>query len=121
MDLNPKTQYGMVKPGLQAVPPVALLEVGRVMANGASKYGLMNWRALPVSSSVYYDAAMRHLMAWWDGQDIDIESGLPHLAHVAANMCILLDAASGPWLVDDRPIAGFTNEFISDNTKATNG
>ena len=35
----------------------------------------------------------------------------------AANLCILLDADSGPWLEDDRPIAGYTNEFISDNTK----
>jgi hypothetical protein len=117
MDSNPKTQYGIAKPGLSNVPPLPLLAIGRVMANGASKYGPMNWRALPVSSSTYYDAAMRHLMAWWDGQNNDPETGLPHLAHAAANLCILLDADSGPWLEDDRPIAGYTNEFISDNTK----
>jgi hypothetical protein len=77
----------------------------------------MNWRKDPVSASTYYDAAMRHLMAWWDGQTNDPETGLPHLAHAAANLCILLDADSGPWLQDDRPLAGFVNEFISDNTK----
>ena len=47
----------------------------------------------------------------------DPETGLPHLAHAAANMCIVLDADSGPWLQDDRPIAGYANEFISDNTR----
>jgi len=30
---------------------------------------------------------------------------------------ILLDADSGPWSTDDGALAGFTNEFISDNTK----
>jgi hypothetical protein len=60
-------------------------------------------------------------MAWWDGQDLDPMTGLSHLAHVAANMCILLDADSGPWLQDDRPLAGFANEYISDNTRELKG
>jgi hypothetical protein len=117
MDTNPKTQYGLAKPSLSKVPPLPLLAVGQVMSIGAAKYGPMNWRKDPVSASTYYDAAMRHLMAWWDGQTNDPETGLPHLAHAAANLCILLDADSGPWLQDDRPLAGYTNEFISDNTK----
>jgi hypothetical protein len=117
MDTNPKTQYGLTKPGIHAVPPLAILAIGQVMAFGASKYGLTNWRHDPVTASTYYNAAMRHLMAWWDGQDLDIESGQNHLAMAAANLCILLDAESGPWLLDDRPIEGYTNEFISDNTK----
>lgn len=119
MDANPKTQYGLAKPSLSKVPPLALLAIGQVMTVGADKYGPMNWRKDPVSSSTYYDAAMRHLMAWWDGQNNDPETGLPHLAHVAANMCILLDAFSGPWLLDDRPLAGYTQKYITDNTKAT--
>ena len=118
MDANPKTQYGLAKPGLSKVPPLALLAVGEVMSKGAAKYGPMNWRTDPVSSSTYYDAAMRHLTAWWDGQNNDPETGLPHLAHAAANMCILLDAFSGPWLLDDRPLAGYAHKFITDNTKA---
>jgi hypothetical protein len=117
MDTNPKTQYGLAKPGLSNVPPLPLFAIGQVMADGAAKYGPMNWRKDPVSASTYYDAAMRHLMAWWDGQDLDPMTGLSHLAHVAANMCILLDADSGPWLQDDRPLAGFANEYISDNTR----
>jgi hypothetical protein len=121
MDTNPKTQYGLAKPGLSSVPPLPLFAIGQVMADGAAKYGSMNWRKDPVSASTYYDAAMRHLMAWWDGQDLDPMTGLSHLAHVAANMCILLDADSGPWLQDDRPLAGFANEYISDNTRELKG
>jgi hypothetical protein len=41
--------------------------------------------------------------AWWDGQDIDPESGQSHLAHVRANMGILLDAEANGCLQDDRP------------------
>ena len=92
MDGNPKTQYGLAKPSLSKVPPLPLLAIGQVMMNGAHKYGPHN----------------------------DPETGLPHLAHAAANLCILMDADSGPWLQDDRPIAGYTNEFISDNTKKAN-
>jgi hypothetical protein len=121
VDTNPKTQYGLAKPGLSNVPPLPLFAIGQVMADGAAKYGPMNWRKDPVSASTYYDAAMRHLMAWWDGQDLDPTTGLSHLAHVAANMCILLDADSGPWLLDDRPIAGYVNEYISDNTRELKG
>lgn len=117
MDDNPKTQYGLAKPGLSKVPPVPLLAIGEVMAAGAAKYGPMNWRKDPVSASTYYDAAMRHLMAWWDGQDCDPETGLQHLAHAAANLCILLDAYSGIWLRDDRPLAGYAHQFIYENTK----
>jgi hypothetical protein len=53
IDTNPKTQYGLAKPSLTYVPPVALFEVGRVMEIGAAKYGPMNWRKDPVSYSTY--------------------------------------------------------------------
>jgi hypothetical protein len=52
---------------------------------------------------VYYDAAMRHLMAYFDGQDLDPESGLPHLAHVMACASILIDAKKNETLNDNRP------------------
>jgi hypothetical protein len=55
-----------------------------------------------VSSTVYYDAALRHLMAWFDGETIDPESGLSHLAHVMACCNILLDAEKNGKLNDNR-------------------
>jgi len=116
-DGNPKTPFGLAKPGLQNVPPVAVLEVGRVMSFGAAKYGPMNWRHDEVSYSTYYNAAIRHLFEAWDGNDLDFETGLPHLAHAAACLMILLDAKACGKLIDDRPKEGATSYFIKANTQ----
>jgi len=116
-DTNPKTQYGLAKPSLTNVPPVGLFEVGRVMALGAEKYGSMNWRDDPVSYSTYVNGALRHLLEAWDGNDFDFESQLPHLAHAAANLLILLDAKAQGTLFDDRPTAGTLGGYLKTHTK----
>jgi len=100
---NPKDRYGIAKPGLSTVPPAPLFMLGQVMNLGREKYGLMTWRETRVLASVYYDAALRHLMAWYDGQNDDPESGMPHLAHVMACMLVLLDAELHQQMEDDRP------------------
>lgn len=115
-DDNPKTLLGMAKPPLRFIPPVAILEMGQAMADGGQKYGLMNYREKHVSSSVYYDAAMRHLLAWWDGEDEASDSGVKHLAHAMACMGILLDAESCGTLNDDRPYPGKIGERIKELT-----
>jgi hypothetical protein len=38
----------------------------------------------------YFDAAQRHLWAWWEGEARDPESGLPHLAHAVACLLFVL-------------------------------
>lgn len=101
-DDNPKTALGEAKPKLSDTPTIGIREMGRVFSMGAKKYGRFNWREHTVSSTVYYDAAQRHLMAWFDGEDTDPESGLHHLAHVMACMNILLDAAKHNKLNDNR-------------------
>jgi len=90
--VNPKDAYGDKKPDLSLIPPTALLEEARVMQLGAKKYGPYNWRAKRVRARVYTAAAMRHILAWQDGVDIDDESGANHLAHARACLGILLDA-----------------------------
>lgn len=121
-DDNPKTIIGARKPPVHAIPPIAILHLGQAMANGEGKYGLTNWRGHRVSSSVYYDAAMRHLMAWWDGEDIAVDSGCHHLAHVMASCAILLDAAAIPdSLNDNRPTKGPTGRWIDAMTRIGQG
>ena len=105
-DDNPKTRYGVAKPAMSVVPPDALIHLMRAMANGAAKYGAFNWRDRNVSSSVYYDAALRHLMAWFDGEEVASDSGVHHLGHVMACCAILLDAAENGGLNDNRPKPG---------------
>jgi hypothetical protein len=117
-DNNPKTFWGVNKPSAHGLPPVAILEVGRVMAHGAAKYGLMNWRDQEISISTYYNAALRHLFAMWDGEWVDPESGCPHVAHVMAGMALMLDAKALGKLNDDRPTEGPSAEYIRTNSKA---
>jgi hypothetical protein len=114
---NPKKAEGRKKPLMHFVPPVALLMEARVMELGASKYGPYNWQDSAIDASTYYDAAMRHLMAWFTGEDVDPESGISHLAHVRACMGILLDAQSTGQMMDDRPRAASAAAYIMLSTK----
>ncbi len=101
-DDNPKTALGEAKPKISSTPTIGIREMGKVFELGAKKYGRYNWRLHTVSATVYYDAAWRHLSAWFDGEDIDPESGVSHLAHVMACMTILLDAKQHGMLNDNR-------------------
>lgn len=101
---NPKDQVGVRKVPLHTVPPNVLMEIGLAMLEGA-KYGTYNYRSVGVQGSIYYDAAMRHLMAWWNGEDIDPDSGLPHLAKATASLVVLRDGIINKKFTDDRPPA----------------
>lgn len=90
--VNPKDAIGRTKPGIWALPPTALLYMGAVMEDGAAEYGLFNWRDSPVDISIYFDALFRHMCWFRDGELLDAKSGLPHMAHIAANAAIILDA-----------------------------
>ncbi|MFN3582795.1 dATP/dGTP diphosphohydrolase domain-containing protein [Phenylobacterium sp.] len=116
-DTNPKTRYGMAKPPIGLVPGTALVQIAESFRLGAQKYGPANWRVDPVSSSTYVNAAMRHLLQWVDGEDTDPESGVSHLAHVAACVCILMDAQTCSTLHDDRPPKAPTGDLIRSLTK----
>ncbi len=79
------------------------MDVSKVMAFGAAKYGVKNWRKQPIRASTYYSAMLRHLIAWYEySENDDRESSQPHLAHVIANCMILLDAQEQGTLIDDR-------------------
>lgn len=75
-------------------PPITLLDrdfiegTAQVMRFGAEKYGRHNW-CKGISHTRLADAAMRHLIAWASGEDIDPESGLPHIDHAAASINML--------------------------------
>lgn len=100
---NPKDSVGIKKTSMSCVPAPVLMELANAMLEGARKYGRHNYRAIGVCSSVYYDAAMRHLMSWWEGQDIDPDSGNRHLAHAIACLVVLRDSEMFGNLTDDRP------------------
>lgn len=102
-DTNPKDAIGVAKVPLSTVSAPVLGELGLAMMEGALKYGRHNYRVSGVRASVYYDAALRHLLDFYEGQDIDPASGLPHIVKVMACMAVLRDSQiQGNW-VDDRP------------------
>lgn len=112
--VNPKTAAGAKKPSLfSVIPTAALLHLGEVMRLGANKYGPFNWRETPVPAETYIDAIGRHLLSWQDGESVDPESGMSHLAHIMASCAIIIDAEENGMLKDDRPKAGRVGEMIS--------
>lgn len=81
-----KFDYG--KPDYSLLPPEAIDGVVRVLTMGATKYGRRNWER-GLSYSRLFAACMRHLWAWWRGEELDPESGLSHLHHAACNIVML--------------------------------
>lgn len=102
-DTNPKDLIGSKKAKLSVIPAGVMFEVGLGLLEGACKYGRHNYRAAGVRSSVYYDATLGHLMDWWEGQDIDVESGLSHVTKALSSLVVLRDAMLQDMLTDDRP------------------
>lgn len=62
----------------------------RVLMHGSRKYADDNWKKVSNARDRYYNAAMRHLTAHRDGEFVDKESGLPHLAHCICCLIFLL-------------------------------
>ena len=103
-DGNPKDGVGSRKSPISTLPIRVLWRVGLAMLEGAVKYGKFNYRAVGVRASVYFDAAVgRHLFSWWEGQDIDPDSGMHHIDKAIAGLMVLRDSMlQGNW-TDDRP------------------
>jgi hypothetical protein len=100
-NLNPKDAIGRTKASVWAVPPTAVLYMGAALQDGAGKYGLFNWRDSAIDIGIYFDALFRHMCEFRDGEILDEKSKLPHMAHIAANAAIILDAMeSGNYHLD---------------------
>lgn len=88
---------------IHLIPVEALEMVAEVFRYGAFKYAPRNWEK-GMDYSRMYSSAMRHLLAFWGGEDEDLESGLPHMAHAAWNCLCLLQYCLGNYSrFDDRP------------------
>lgn len=64
----------------------AIMGVGQCILKGAEKYPeIDNWKRVENAEQRYTNALVRHLIKHLTGEEIDKESGLPHLQHVAWN------------------------------------
>jgi hypothetical protein len=89
------------KPPLALLPPAMVIGVAQVMAYGAKKYDLHNWRK-GSTVNTFLGSALRHIVAYLDGENLDPESGVAHLAHAATNIGFVLQWIADGKLVDDR-------------------
>lgn len=66
-----------------------LEDIVKVLTHGATEYGEYNWQKLDNAKARYHAAAMRHIVAWTQGKQLDDKSGLSHLAHAGCNLLFL--------------------------------
>ena len=68
--------------------PISVIKaVIQVLTHGAEKYGEFNWQKVEPHKTRYYNATMRHITQWWEGEKNDKDTKLHHLAHA---ICCLL-------------------------------
>lgn len=103
---NPKDIAGSSKPQLHLIPAGPLVKIAAAMSEGAGKYGAYNWREKKIAVTAYISAALRHLLAYQDGEDIDPLSGLHHIDKTIAGLFVLRDGMLTGNATDDRPTTG---------------
>ena len=95
-------EKGVKAEAFSLLPVEALEKVARHYRIGAEKYSAHNWRA-GYEWSKSYDALQRHANAFWRGEDMDAETGSPHMAAVAFHALALLT------FMDEQP--GFDDRY----------
>lgn len=92
------------KPTYELLPFELLADVNKVLEHGKNKYGLLNWqRKESFKYSRCYNALLRHMFAWWRGQDLDNDTNISHLAHAMCNLLFLMWHDKNNPESDDRP------------------
>lgn len=83
------------------IPETAVGEIAEVYGFGSKKYADHNWRK-GYDWGLSYAALRRHIAAFWEGEDCDEESGLPHMAHAGWHCLTLLTFMREHPELDDR-------------------
>jgi hypothetical protein len=89
------------KSRMELVPAGAVLAIADVFTFGAKKYAAHNWRK-GFDWSRLIGALERHIAAFKEGEDLDPESGLPHMAHAGCCVMMLLEHQRLKYGNDDR-------------------
>ncbi len=100
----------MGKSRFDLLPVSAVEQIVKVLNFGAQRYADDNWQKVPNLEARYYAALQRHLTAWRQGELVDEDSGLPHLAHAGCCLLFLLSKQVG----FDRSLADDLDELDAD-------
>ena len=86
----------------------AFRAIVKVLAFGAKKYAPRNWEK-GMAWSRPYEALIRHMTAWWEGEKADPETGFSHLWHAGCCIVFLIAYELRGVGADDRPCANLRN------------
>ena len=89
------------KPRFELLCGEFLFDVAEVMTFGAKKYADRNYMGLKWTR--VFSACMRHLWAWFTGEEADKETGKSHLAHAGCCVMMLYEMQKRKGN-DDRPL-----------------
>jgi Domain of unknown function (DUF5664) len=89
------------KARMELLSSTALKGTAAVLEFGSRKYQADNWRK-GMEWRRCIGSLMRHLAAFNDGEDLDPESGLPHVDHIACNAMFLQEYFRTHKELDDR-------------------
>lgn len=95
-------QKGVKPAKYSLLPPEAMSAIAEHFGVGAQKYSDHQWRK-GYEWSKSFDAMQRHAWAFWGGEDLDPETGTPHMAAVEFHAMVLLTFMSTHRDFDDRP------------------
>lgn len=84
-------KYDSEKAMFDLIPPLAELEVARVLTYGAKKYEPENWRYVEDATRRYTAAARRHINSAMQGEQCDPETGYSHYAHAICSLMFMLE------------------------------
>jgi hypothetical protein len=84
-------KYDASKLRYSLLPLDSLQEVIKVLEFGAKKYAPDNWKYVDDAEARYWDAAMRHIVAYKIEDKADSETGLSHLAHAICCLLFLIN------------------------------
>lgn len=102
---NTAVKHDSGKERVDLINPNFILEMGRVLGYGANKYPSSDYNYLEGQGLDYsrvYSSLQRHILKWYSGEQIDPESGIPHLIHAAANLQFLFNYDTMSKGKDDR-------------------
>jgi hypothetical protein len=97
-----KHDQGKVR--MELLPPDALFEVAKVLTVGACKYEDRNWE-LGMAHGRLLGAALRHINAYEQREELDPELMLDHVALAACDLLMLLALRLRKAGTDDRSFA----------------
>ncbi len=98
-------RHNQDKPHMDLLSPVAMFGLAQVLTKGLEKYPGSQWKKGMVWSKVTA-SLLRHTFKFMAGEDIDPESGCPHVDHIAANAMFLQEYFRKHKDLDDRMKTG---------------